>query len=1248
MNTTHRPDKKGKRPEGPPEPKVRPIPKTAKTTMDIRDRRVLDAVMVGAGTNAKLPAAKEPRRTTRSPGPVATNNIPREDEAERLEQDRNNRKFLPYANVHTLISETLNRDKNEWLHDHERTRAAVGKAIGVLSEQSKNNPSDDYTRAKYGLVSGFGKITEEKEALYDFEMWLIKKESTYESLSGAYSEMKMLSFAPYEQVVERCREMIQTSEVARNYYLLVGITAGMNGAAAEDAVEMDDGLTGKIYSTVGELEKLRFDVWLQTRAPLKEEDMLRERNAALLRVGELHKTLDNTKAEHKAREKDLSRAISINAAELGQFEGEKARVSRIYENLEQSDEAVAIAEANAEIANARADEAEARADRTYRMLERADEETDGLDAISEKRFELMTNQAKALGKVADEMAEVREENQKLITRVSEMESNITRLTARLEGRDSGEITEEDAGRETMLSEAIPLPPELASDAPADGGIGAGIDAEIDAALESALGEAPADLTDEAVRESSIRSDLAELQRKAGVEPTDAEAEEAAKADAAALVEAAEAVVEPELPPKEVTAEVPLEEIEEIGEPADERSRLWKTLPGRIIDNIVVYGFRGEGEKRYPPTFENFAGQENQQREFLKASRAYKSWYGVTGRGIRKTVEGTRKHWRAVTAVATGVAVLAAATTGYFTYAPAQEKPEQVALRELQKPTVTQVAVVDETTPEQEKEKEKVKPEPLAKPALADVLAKHGLKLEKGTNMAQFYKGLNVEDVQERYVILEEALRTDEQLQKYERKYSEKPILEMYANFLATAMAYVQLEGQTYAETAYAGATGERVAKRLQKLTQQKRIKKKVGKERAAEMNALADEFIELVGELPTVEEVMPEEEKIVELPVVTPEELEEMKKAGEEPEVPVIILPDTTDEKPFNMEEAVGEAVGTEFKSLDSVSKVNEFNRKINKTKDLETKFLLSAHLSDQLIEHGMGAKMSEKRVLLMHVDAMNAAILFARADGQGMTAIAEALNVFDSANAKVKQYMGYKKIKEAMKKRADLEKNLTWLRNRAKELENKVDAYERNKNKAVPLPGSPAVENENGAPTAMPEKVQINRDNVYIAIQTKVFSDNGLSILEHPLRVQEKMRGMKINSFDKFIIMEKLAEEVLKNPERMSGLTKAEQFKMLGVLAQFLDSARKAANEPKHWPTDYALNNFLLDSIAIDVSDLIHRLRRKRTKDSEPPQGREHLWFPLDEGTFKGIGVAAKTFDEQLNYEYRQKKRMNGNGHGE
>ncbi len=1141
MNTTQKPSKDK---DGPPEPKVRSLPKGAKNTMDIRDRDgTLRAALVGAGTNKPLPEVKEPS-TMMWGVRTSSNNTPTENEAERLEHEKNNRKFLPYANVHTLISETLNRDKNEWLHNHERTRAAVTEAVEVLSEQKKRDLTNDYTRAKYGLVKGFGDITQTKEALYDFEMWLIKKESQYESLSGAYSELRMLSFAPYEQVVDRCREIIQTSDIVRDYYVLVGNTLGMNGASAEDTIEMEDGLTGKSYSTIGELEKLRFDVWLQTRVPIQEKDLIRENKSALERIGELLETLDN--------------------------------------------------------ANAASAAAEARADRAYLMLELVDEDAYGLEAVAER----------------------------IEARVTEMENKFTILTEKLEGGDSGEVlTEEDAAGEEIE--------QISAE-------------ELVGETTAALGEEIEGITSDDVREPSEEGTF-DSGVIADLEALQAAETKAAEADAAALLEAAEAAVESKLPAREITEEVPLEEVEEIEEP-EKRGRFWKTLSGRVIDNIVVYGFKGEGNKKLPPKFEDFVGQENQQQKYLRAEGVYNSWYGQAGRSIRKTLDGTRNNWKAVTAVATGVAVLAAATTGYFMYAPAQERPEQRALSELAKPTVTQVAVVDEVAPELDGDGEKVepKPEPLEKPALADVLAKNGLELEKGTNMAKFYRGLNVEDVQERYVILEEALRTDEQLQKYERKYSEKPILEMYADFLTTAMAYVQLEGQTDVEKANAKATGERVAKRLEKLTQQKRIKKKLGNERASEMKKLAEEFNESVEDLPLVQEVQTEEEKIIELPVVTLEELEEMKKAGEEPEIPVIILPDTTDEKPFNMKDATGGVVGAEFKSLDSVSKVNEFNRKVNKAKDLKTKFLLSAHLSDQLIEHGMGAKMSEKRVLLMHVDAMNAAILFARAEGQGMTAIAEALNVFDSANAIVKQYMGYKKIKEAMKKRAGLEKNLTWLRKRAEELKNKVDAYERNKDEAIPFPGSPTVENENGAPTTMPEKVRINRDNIYVAMQTKVFSDHGLSILEHPLKVQEKMRGMKINSFDKFIIMEKLADEVMKNPKRMDGITKAERFEMLGILADFLDSSRGAANEPKHWPADYTLGDFLLDSLAIDVSDLIHTLRKKRTNDSEPPQGKGHLYFPLDEGTFKKIGVAAKTFDEQINYQYKQKKRMKNGSNGE
>lgn len=1137
MNTTQKPPKKDKTN---PRHNVPPVPEAAKTTMDFRDTGAVRKVLSGVGTNRPLTDIKEPSMMMWGPQ-SNSNNKPAEGEAELLEHENQNRKFLPYTNVHTLISETLNRSKDEWLHHHERTRAAVAEAIEILAEQKGRDITDDYTRAKYGLVKGFEDLTQNKKTLYDFEMWLIKKESQYERLSGAYSELRMLSFAPYEQVVNRCREMVQTSEIARDYYIMVGHTSGMNGAGAEDTIEMEDGLTGKTYSTVGELEKLRFDVWLQTRIPMQEENLLTEREGALYRVGELLKTINENDAAHEARR-----------------------------------------------------------ERTYRMLELADEDAYGLEAVAER----------------------------IEKRVTEMESNFAQLTARLEGRASEELTEDDARRETMVSEEFPVS--------AAGVEEVGADAEIDAAVGS-LGEKVADLTDEAVRDEPSAERFFGSQVIDGIAAL--QAEEKAAADAAALVEAAKATVKPELPRREITAEIPLEEVEEIKEPK-ERGRFWKTVPGRVIENIVIYGVAGKLEKkRYPPKKEDYAND----LEHSRAGSDYNSWYGQTGRNIRKTLDGTKRNWKAVTAVATGVAVLAAATTGYFMYAPAHERPEQRALSELSKPTVTQVAVVDDKAPEGLEEVEKVepKPEPLAKLAFADVLAKHNLALEKGMNVINFYKTMGgVEDIQERYVVLEELLKTGEQLEKYERKYSEAKVLGIYANFLRTAMDYTGLEGQTDTEKSNAKEIGERIAKRMQKLLSQKRIKKKLGKERTVELKGVATQFQNAAAKLPVVAEV--EEEKLVEVPVVTAEELEEMKKAGEEPETAVIILPDKTDEKPFDVEKEMGKVVTAEFESLDSVSKVNEFNRKADKAEKIEEKFLMKTHLTDQLIEHGMGAKMSEKRVLFMHIDTMNSAIKFAMADGQGMTAIAEALNAFDLANGEVKRFLGYKKMKKDLgKKKATIDKNVKWLRNRAEELKNKVDAYERNKDMAVPLPGSPAVDNGNGAPTVMPETVQLDKGNQFVAMQTVVFSKHGLSILEHPLEVHKKMGGMKINNFDKFIILENLAEKIKGNPRWMDGLTKAEQFDMLRILGAYLRTVKKAANEPKNWAEGYTRDDIMLNSLAIDVSELLKEIRKLGKGNVGKSQG--HLQFPLDTETFKELGEAMKEFDELLTYEYRQKRRMKG-----
>jgi hypothetical protein len=115
-----------------------------------------------------------------------------------------------------------------------------------------------------------------------------------------------------------------------------------------------------------------------------------------------------------------------------------------------------------------------------------------------------------------------------------------------------------------------------------------------------------------------------------------------------------------------------------------------------------------------------------------------------------------------------------------------------------------------------------------------------------------------------------------------------------------------------------------------------------------------------------------------------------------------------------------------------------------------------------------------------------------------------------------------------------------------------------------------------------------------------------------------------------------------------MEGLTKAEKFVMLRILGGFLDASRMASNEPRHWPADYGEDNILLDSLAIDVSEEIREMRKKRPEGFEPSQARAHLYFPLDTGTFNALGKSWKKYDEQLRYKAVQKPRKNGNGHME
>ncbi|MBD3397689.1 hypothetical protein GF412_00995 [Candidatus Micrarchaeota archaeon] len=1066
-----------------------------------------------------------------------------------------NEKYLKFANVHTLLSEMLDRSPDAWRGNSEKTGEVLKKAL-VKSKERAMDSREDF--ARYNLLKGFRGVAGNPAALGSFEEWLQAKEDDYVAVASIYADLgyagrKRLGIGTtQEEVLAACDMLIQQASgdgkpgAVMAFPEIIGSKVPIEG-------------TDKTW---GVLEKEMFDCWLQANP----EAILPKRGNQ-----ELIEAL--SKAEHEK-----------SALERGTDELEN-RLAEVTEELRAARIGIESAKVEKQGLRERLRERNAALDSARHRAEELEEKNADLRAINQRKHALMEEYANEAEKTISELSELRSKNAALETRVSDMEGTIAALNAKLEGRDSGEgLTEEDLVRPTLPSEEFFVPDEVqeAAKAPA----------------EEELGKA----------------------------------------------------VEAELPEREITEEISLEGAEQIPSGADEkkeRRRLWESAIGMRLE-YLLYGFTGNEDLRHPPKAENF---EN-DTAYVRRDRAYRSWCGGAGRSIRKTLEGTRKHWKAVAAGAAGVAVLAAGTAGYFMYAPAQERPEEKAVKEIQKPAVTQVAPVDADTGtgmdtgQKPVKKVEQKPEPLEKPALAELLGKHNLgELGEKTHIVNFYQSMDgVKDAQERYVILEEAVKSEELLKKYERSYSERPVIGMYADFLNVAMQYAELEGQAEAEKSGAREAGKRVAGRLEKLTQQKRIRKKLGRERVSELRDLADQFNSFAANLPTAEKTGAGEEDVVELPVVSPEELEEMKKNGQEPEVPVVILPDKSAGKPFNLEQEMTAAVGADFEVLDTPSKINKFSRKADGIRGLQKRFLVQAHLTGQLVEHEMGLKMSQKRLLFMHIETMNAAILFARAEGQGMTAIAEALNAFELANGEVKKFLGYKRIKKELgkKREASINKNLTWLRNRANELRGKVDAYERNKGAPVPLPGSPSVENGNGAPTAVPEKVQLDRANEYAAIQTLVFSEHGLSILEHPLKVYGQMKGMKINNFDRFILLENLVEKITKEPRWMDGLTKAEQFEMLGILANYLRSAKRAADEPKNWRNGYTRNDIMVSSLAIEVSELLQELRK--LKKANVPESRKHLYFPIDQGTFEELGKAVREFDEQLIYEYRQKQRIGNN----
>ena len=726
------------------------------------------------------------------------------------------------------------------------------------------------------------------------------------------------------------------------------------------------------------------------------------------------------------------------------------------------------------------------------------------------------------------------------------------------------------------------------------------------------------------------------------------------------------VVDSEPHRKEVTEEVPVEELEEI-KPGKKRGGIWKA-----VNAIFAYGFAGGEETcptpvkktiEFPPEHEKEAykmawkEQAEEEERFNAAMEEYGKWYNKAGRWIhtrRNTLIGAAgavrefysKKKRRIKIVAAGAVAVGAVAAITAVGSPGfleTEKTRKINFRQNAKPAVAQVAEEEGVEGRAEKDGktgagQEMQPKLLEKPELEEVLSKHGLELGKKTHPIDFHQSLGgVENVQERYVVLEELLRGEETLKNYERRYIAGQVLEIYQDFLQTAEEYASLENQAEAEKAGARKAGEMVSERMKNLLRQKRIKKRLGNNKVGELRNSFKGFLEFASSLPEESEIGQEP---IEAPVVSEKELAELEKNGEMPEA-VVIAPDQSKKRPYNMEKRMEELAGGELKELDNYRKVNQFYGRVSGEKNLEKKFLLGAHLVENIIEYEMGREMSEKRIISMHLEAMNAAIIFAREDGQSMAAVAEALNTFEAANEEVTRLLGYKRVNKKIGagREKEIQTNLKWLRSRAEELAAKVDAYEKNEGDVLELPGSPVIEAQEGVSGAGPEKIKIDPSNEYTAMQVKVFSEHGLSIMEHPLEVYEKMRGKSLNSFDRFIVLENLSERIMNNPRLMEGVVGEEKFSMLGILGAYLKASVNAANQPKNWRAGVTKDTILLHSNAIVVNDLLKELRK--LKKADVPQGNSHLHFPIYQETFKSMGEAVREFEEQIKWIYSQKPRM-------
>jgi hypothetical protein len=280
--------------------------------------------------------------------------------------------------------------------------------------------------------------------------------------------------------------------------------------------------------------------------------------------------------------------------------------------------------------------------------------------------------------------------------------------------------------------------------------------------------------------------------------------------------------------------------------------------------------------------------------------------------------------------------------------------------------------------------------------------------------------------------------------------------------------------------------------------------------------------------------------------------------------------------------------------------------------------------------------------------------VLFAldRMEQKQMTAVAEALNEFEAADREVKRLMGYAKIKAGLgKKLKAVDTNLQWMRNRAKEMDGKLEAQEVLKNhQEKVLPGSPMLDNLNGVASAKPgQTIEMDSRDTEAGLVRDVYAELGISITKHPLEIYKDLKKAKANSFQKFIVLQNLSDRIMRDPVLMEGLTKGEKQDMIWVMIAFLKSVPSVVNAPKHFRGEYDSGAKIVDS-AIYVWDMLEHLvlteearKKKEAETGEKPVprhlSREAIGWTVE--MFDAAMAAIKTHREVRAWEQEQKWRL-------